>query len=59
MYIFLKVVLFCGVVFCQQGEKMSFTSPELSDEEQHSAHMPDNLKCDACTAVAYQVIPCY
>eukprot|EP00795_Rhopilema_esculentum_P008099 gene8099-14015_t len=27
----------------------------MSDEEQHSQHVPVNLKCDACTAVAYQM----
>lgn len=45
---------------------ISFTTPTLNDEEAHSLHMPSHLKCDACTAVAYQVfkivtvfIPCY
>ena len=39
----------------QEGEKMSFKSPELTDEEQYSSHLPSNLKCDACTAISYQV----
>ena len=35
--------------------KMSFESPDLSEEEQHSQFIPEVLKCDACTVVAYQV----
>ena len=35
--------------------KISFSTPDLSDEESHSPFMPDTLKCDACLAVAFQV----
>jgi len=35
--------------------KMTFSSPQLSDEETHSNFMPANLRCDACTAVAHQL----
>eukprot|EP00062_Callorhinchus_milii_P011314 gi/632957134/ref/XP_007894308.1/ PREDICTED: marginal zone B- and B1-cell-specific protein [Callorhinchus milii] len=30
-------------------------SPDLNNEEAHSNHMPDHLKCDACRAIAYQI----
>eukprot|EP00794_Sanderia_malayensis_P011935 gene11935-13171_t len=46
---------FLGLVFGQQGEKMTFEMPKLSEEEQHSQHIPANLACDACTAVAFQM----
>lgn len=29
--------------------------PDMTDEEQHSEHVPYNLKCDACMAVVYQM----
>lgn len=47
-----------GIVLSAEEElgKMSFKSPELTDEEQHSSHLPSNLKCDACTAISFQVI---
>ena len=32
-----------------------FEPPTLNDEESHSTHMPDMMKCDACKAIAYQV----
>ena len=35
--------------------KISFSTPDLTDDEQHSPFMPDLLKCDACKAIAYQV----
>jgi len=34
---------------------ISFKTPDLNDEEAHSVHMPEHLKCDACTAIVYQV----
>lgn len=34
---------------------ISFQTPTLNDEEAHSLHMPSHLKCDACTAVVYQL----
>ena len=34
---------------------ISFSPPSLNDEEAHSSHMPEMFKCDACTAIAYQV----
>ncbi|XP_062894451.1 marginal zone B- and B1-cell-specific protein-like [Mobula hypostoma] len=30
-------------------------SPNLNDEEFHSSHMPDHLKCDSCRAISYQM----
>ena len=44
-----------GPVDPPMGEKISFSSPDMTDEEQHSAHLPKGFECDACTAVAYQV----
>lgn len=35
--------------------KMSFTTPDLSEEESHSQFLPDQLKCDGCRAVIHQV----
>ena len=51
----LLVVNFLDPVNSQVGEKLSFKMPDMTDEEQHSEHVPYNLKCDACMAVAYQV----
>ena len=34
---------------------VKWSAPNLSDEEQHSTRLPTNLKCDGCTAIAYQV----
>lgn len=34
---------------------LSFKPPALDDEDAHSLHMPQNLKCDACCVVAYQL----
>ena len=39
----------------QEGT-ISFSTPDLNDEESHSPWMPDQLKCDACKIVALQVI---
>ena len=36
--------------------KISFSTPDLSDDDSHSQWMPDQLKCDACTGIAYQVL---
>ncbi|XP_077999365.1 marginal zone B- and B1-cell-specific protein-like [Glandiceps talaboti] len=33
--------------------KLSFKTPDLSDEEAHSQHLPPELKCDACRILAY------
>jgi len=38
-----------------QASKISFESPKMSDEEQFSAHLPAGFKCDACTAIAFQM----
>lgn len=35
---------------------ISFSTPDLSDEDSHSPFMPDALRCDACRAIAYQVL---
>ena len=34
---------------------VKWSAPDLSDEEAHSSRLPSNMKCDGCTAVAYQV----
>ena len=51
----LLVVNTLGPVNAQMGEKLSFKMPDMTAEEQHSEHVPFNLKCDACMAVAFQV----
>ena len=33
--------------------KMTFSTPQLSEEDQYSVHMPEYLKCDGCTAVSF------
>ncbi|CAH1795509.1 unnamed protein product [Owenia fusiformis] len=35
--------------------KLSFSTPDLSDEEAHSQFMPEQLKCDGCRIIAYQL----
>ena len=35
--------------------KLSFSTPDLNDEEAHSQFMPEQLKCDGCTVVALKV----
>ncbi|XP_022080727.1 marginal zone B- and B1-cell-specific protein-like [Acanthaster planci] len=40
--------------FASSG-KMSFTTPDLDDEDHHSLHMPDQLLCDACQIVAHML----
>ena len=37
------------------AQKMTFKTPNISDEEAHSNFLPEQLKCDACRIVAYQV----
>ena len=51
----LLALQFIVTVMSQEGGKMTFSMPKMTEEEQHSQHMPQNLKCDACTAVAFQV----
>ena len=64
--IVLALSLFCllsvahGQAVVEQAEdgnsgKISFSTPNLSDEESHSPWMPYELRCDACRAIAYQV----
>lgn len=36
-------------------QSMHFSMPSLTEEEEHSMHLPDTFKCDACKAVAFQV----
>lgn len=62
---------FQGIVLCsvlalwianvqcfEDGQPMRFETPKMNEEEQHSPHTPKSfeLTCDACTAIAYQVI---
>jgi len=37
------------------AKSMKFKAPNISDEERHSNFIPEQLKCDACRIVAYQV----
>ena len=48
-----------GALGFQDGEPMRFETPKMNEEEQHSPHTPKSFEmtCDACTAIAYQVIP--
>ncbi|XP_067937398.1 marginal zone B- and B1-cell-specific protein-like [Watersipora subatra] len=34
---------------------MKWSAPDLNDEEAHSTRLPSNLKCDGCTAIAFQL----
>lgn len=62
---------FQGIVLCsvlalwtvnvqgfEDGQPMRFETPKMNEEEQHSPHTPKSFEmtCDACTAIAYQVI---
>ena len=38
-----------------EGRKLTFKAPNVSEEEKHSHFMPEELKCDACRIVVYQV----
>ena len=49
----LLLIFFVGNVYGQ--EKFTFESPKMTEEEQFSSHLPGNMKCDACTAISYQV----
>ncbi|GAB6024177.1 marginal zone B and B1 cell-specific protein [Chamberlinius hualienensis] len=37
------------------ANKLSFKPPKLTEEDEHSIHMPDYLKCQSCQAIAYQI----
>ncbi|XP_051895945.1 marginal zone B- and B1-cell-specific protein-like [Pristis pectinata] len=39
----------------QKSGTIEMKSPNLNDEEFHSSHMPDHLKCDSCRAISYQM----
>lgn len=56
---FLLALAFIAINAClaQQGQPMRFETPKMNEEEEHSMHIPGSfeMKCDACTAVAYQV----
>ena len=52
----LAVVLSSNILVKSETKtKMKFSPPILSSEEEFSQHLPDHLKCDACTAVAYKL----
>ena len=36
-------------------QKMSFKPPQLNEEEERSPHLIEEMGCDSCTAVAYQL----
>ncbi|XP_070544672.1 marginal zone B- and B1-cell-specific protein-like [Ptychodera flava] len=61
---FATLVCLCGIFTVSSGQavhektgpssgKLSFKTPDLSDEEAYSLHLPQELKCDACRIVAY------
>jgi len=67
-WVYLVVIFCCFMVlvgqFCEgtvevggtEGtQKMTFKTPNISAEEAHSNFLPEQLKCDACRIVAYQV----
>ena len=35
--------------------KISFSTPDLNDEEEHSPFMPTQLKCDACRVIVHKL----
>ncbi|NXG35514.1 MZB1 protein, partial [Dromaius novaehollandiae] len=45
----------CGGPPAPAQPSHSMSSPRLSAEETHSAHMPEHLRCDACRAIAFQI----
>ncbi|XP_047145500.1 marginal zone B- and B1-cell-specific protein isoform X1 [Hydra vulgaris] len=53
MFTFVTLTFFVGTIFGQ--EKLTFESPKMTEEEQFSNHLPGNMKCDACTAISYQL----
>ena len=36
-------------------QTLDFNPGNLNDEDQHSRHMPKELRCDGCRAIAYSV----
>ncbi|XP_072886087.1 marginal zone B- and B1-cell-specific protein-like isoform X1 [Hemitrygon akajei] len=44
-----------GTGHFEKAGTFEMKSPNLNDEEFHSGHMPDHLKCDSCRAIAYQM----
>lgn len=36
-------------------QKITFTKPTLTEEDEHGFHMPAALKCDACRIISYKV----
>ena len=34
-------------------KKMTFSTPELSEDEKYAMHMPDQHKCDGCMAITF------
>jgi len=67
-WVYLVVIFCCFMVLLGQlckgtveldgtegTHKMTFKTPNISDEEAHSNFLPEQLKCDACRIVAYQV----
>ena len=62
IWVFLSVMQFVNIygtineeIMPDGTSKMSFESPDLSEEERHSQFIPDVLRCDACIVIAYQV----
>ncbi|EDO45457.1 predicted protein [Nematostella vectensis] len=55
MAAFALLLAFC-LTFVQAQEKMTFETPKMTEEEQHSPHTPGSfeIQCDACTAIAHR-----
>ncbi|XP_032217936.2 marginal zone B- and B1-cell-specific protein isoform X2 [Nematostella vectensis] len=56
MAAFALLLAFC-LTFVQAQEKMTFETPKMTEEEQHSPHTPGSfeIQCDACTAIAHRM----
>ena len=37
------------------SKTISFSTAQLTEEDSHSMHMPDDLRCDGCRAISYVV----
>ena len=53
--------LFLVFLSCEwaKAEKFTFKPPSLSEEEQHSNFLPENMVCDGCRAVGYQLFSAF
>ncbi|XP_031555428.1 marginal zone B- and B1-cell-specific protein-like [Actinia tenebrosa] len=54
---FLLLCVFFVLTRAQEQQKMTFETPKMTEEEQHSPHTPSSfeIQCDSCTAIAYKL----